>query len=81
MSILCTYWLTYYSSYIIYRNLARPPWGREGLLYLINRIYIIFLIVILLFSKVVNYNCIFSVDFISYCLIFKILLKFMYSYE
>ena len=27
------YWLTYYSSYIIYRNLARPPWGQEGLLF------------------------------------------------
>ena len=26
-------WLTYYSSCIIYRNLARPPWWREGLLF------------------------------------------------
>ena len=33
MSLLCTYWVTYFSSYIIYRNLARPPWGREGLLF------------------------------------------------
>ena len=27
------YWLTYYSSYVIYRNLARPPWSREGHLF------------------------------------------------
>ena len=33
MSNLCTYWLTYHSSYIICRNLARPPWGREGILF------------------------------------------------
>ena len=33
MSYLCRDWLTYHSSYIIYRNLARPPWGREGLLF------------------------------------------------
>ena len=34
MSILCMQdWLTYYSSYIIHKNLARPPWGREGILF------------------------------------------------
>ena len=27
------YWFTYYSSYIFSWNLARPPWGREGLLF------------------------------------------------
>ena len=39
MSILCTSWPTYHGSYIIYRNLARPPWGREGLL--IPSIYVL----------------------------------------
>ena len=38
--ILCTYRLTYYSSYTINRNLARPPWGREGLLFPSIYIYI-----------------------------------------
>ena len=41
MSNLCTCWLTCHSSYIIYKNLARPPWGREGLLFPSIYIYIL----------------------------------------
>ena len=33
VAVRSMYWLIYSSSYILYLDLARPPWGREGHLF------------------------------------------------